>query len=258
MDKLEAKLRSSFSKVSLVIKRYQSIFIVLVIVILFIGPIMAAQGSFKLVVKWLFNSTGNAIAFLQYIGALVGGLATLAAVKFTIRQTKEIQNKQMKQDVIEKMPRLIPETLVTSNKKELGIVNIDSIQNGDGIIEKYEISFDIELKNNGERQAIVYAYDGDINTIDASSYGKNLTLLGLECFVSKDDIIKINISLSFETNYKFKLKEIEQSPFNINIRVFYRDYIDNEYYQSYNVLVSKMNVIAIYPDEFEVTKYYYI
>ncbi|EKQ57054.1 MULTISPECIES: hypothetical protein [unclassified Clostridium] len=66
---------------------------IVVIVLLFIVPTFSTNYYVKSCIKWIFNSGSNALGYLQYCGALIGGLCTLAGVIITLKYTDEKEKR---------------------------------------------------------------------------------------------------------------------------------------------------------------------
>lgn len=79
--------------------KYKNFSILIALSTIFLGPILATQGYFKLLIKLLLSSNSNAIAYLQYIGSLLGGSATLIALYITVKQTRNIQKDNKEQAI---------------------------------------------------------------------------------------------------------------------------------------------------------------
>ena len=96
LQKVNGKLKNN--KVVIFTKKYKVIIsFVISISIILILPITMVHPFMEPLVYKLFRSSESASEYIQYFGAVVGGLATLIAVYITVIQTRKIQDENMKQ-----------------------------------------------------------------------------------------------------------------------------------------------------------------
>ncbi|MBY6916035.1 hypothetical protein [Clostridium botulinum] len=158
----ENNMQTNSNKKSITKKTYsllqinKTIIIILIFIILF-GPILATREPISLLIKLIFNGSESSITYMQYIGSITGGLATLIALYITVKQTREIQedNKKRQQEYEEIQTSL-------EAKKYIPLLDIKDNNWDENVLYKinengYMLVF-LRLKNKGEVSCNIYGY----------------------------------------------------------------------------------------------------
>lgn len=84
-------MKKIFKYIKNIIEEHSTIINLIIAIIIIIGPILAIY--LQDTVLCIFKKKDNAVVYLQYLGSLIGGFATLRALYVTVRETRKIQQE---------------------------------------------------------------------------------------------------------------------------------------------------------------------
>lgn len=165
------KIEISIDKVWNKFMKYPKTVMLLGLVVVLFSPIICSKWPFKNFIIYILGNKENAIAYMQYFGALIGGIATLITLYITINETRRIQkinnNRQESIEAKTYMPILdLSKDEVKVNNihqlmkiyKETGVfyffINLKNI--GDSLcnIDDYKLTYCFQDKNNETKQVV--------------------------------------------------------------------------------------------------------
>ncbi len=92
--------KSISEKIYSLLQKYKNIIILVLIFIFLFGPIIATRGPIRWLVELIFNGSESSISYMQYLGSVIGGLATLIALYITVKQTIKIQEENKEENKV--------------------------------------------------------------------------------------------------------------------------------------------------------------